>query len=97
MRSRAIRDGRAAADAAADKHRKYPLGGASLVPFVLEAGGRPGEDAVVVVRRMAAAARADRGETGAHEAGLTAPQLWQELSIILQNGNAEIILSAIGR
>ena len=97
MRSRAIRDGRAAADAAAAKHRKYPLGGASLIPFVLEAGGRPGEDTVVTIRRMAAAARGERGEEGAREAGLTAAQLWQELSIILQNGNAEIILSAIGR
>ena len=97
MRSRALQDGRAAGDAVADKHRKYPLGGASLVAFALEAGGRPSDEVVSVVRRMAASARADRGDEAARAAGLTAPQLWQELALLVQFGNAEIILTANGR
>jgi hypothetical protein len=96
LRSRARRDGKAAADAAASKRRRYPLGGASLVPLPFETGGRPGEDTIGFVRRCGAAWAALHGEDDAEKQVATS-QLWQECSTLLQLGNAELILSANGR
>ena len=60
LRSRARHDGRGAADAAADKRRRYDRAGANLVPMAFEDGGRPAEETVAFVRRCGAAAdRAD--------------------------------------
>ena len=96
LRSRARRDGAAAADAAGEKRRRYALAGPALVPLPFEAGGRPGEDTIGFVRRCGAAWAAQHGEEGA-EKKLVTGRLWQEVSTLLQLGNAEMILSANGR
>ena len=88
LHTRAQNPGRAAADAAANKHRRSPQAGALLQPLPLEAGGRPGEDFVSFVRRCGAAASDDEP----HACG----RLWFEASTILQRGNAELILAANG-
>ena len=91
LRTRALHDGRAAADAAADKRRRYARAGPALIPLALEAGGRPGEDLVNFVRRCGAAWAAT------HDGDLSAySRLWYECSTTLQRGNAELILAAIG-
>ena len=97
LRRRARRNGLAASDGAAAKRRRYPLAGAALVPLALEAGGRPSDEVASFVR-LCGSAYAD---THKDEDGNPAPsptgRLWQELSTTLQLGNAELILSAIGR
>ena len=89
QRALARHDGKAAADAAAEKRRRYSEAGASLVPLPLEAGGRPGEDLVDFVRRCGTAAAADEGPAAFS-------RLWHECSCLLQLANAELILSAVG-
>jgi hypothetical protein len=93
LRARARKGGRAAAEAAAAKWRRYEAAGASLVPLALEDGGRPAEEAVSFVR-MLGAVRSE-AEGGSLEWGGTA-RLWQELSTVLQLGNSELVLSANG-
>ena len=83
-----------AAEAATSKRVRYPLAGASLIPFAFEDGGRPSEEAAAFVR-MLGASRTE-AEEGNLEWGGTA-RLWQECSTLLQLGNAELILSANGR
>ena len=94
LRARARKDGRAAAEAASGKRTRYPLAGASLIPFAFEDGGRPSEEAAAFVR-MLGASRTE-AEEGSVEWGGTA-RLWQECSTLLQLGNAEMVLSANGR
>ncbi len=77
LRSRARRDGAAAADAAGEKRRRYALAGPALVPLPFEAGGRPGEDTIGFVRRCGAAWAAQHEEEGA-EKKLVTGRLWQE-------------------
>ena len=89
QRSRANRDGVAAADAVRGKRRRYPAPGGELVPLVFEAGGRPADEAVAFVRSWAA------GVDEAERSGVIR-HAWQQLSNALQSGNAEMILSAIG-
>jgi hypothetical protein len=89
QRSRANRDGVAAADAVRGKRRRYPAPGGELVPLVFEAGGRPADEAVAFVRSWAA------GVDEAERSGVIR-YAWQQLSNALQSGNAEMILSAIG-
>ena len=67
LRSRARHDGRGAADAAADKRRRYDRAGANLVPMAFEDGGRPAEETVAFVRRCGAAA--DRVDPLREESG----------------------------
>jgi hypothetical protein len=96
LRGRARHDGRGAANAAADKRRRYNLAGATLVPMAFEDGGRAGEETVRFIRRCGAAAE-QRGvyeTTGGQSA---TARLWQEYSTLLQVGNAELVLSANGR
>ncbi len=97
LRRRARRDGCAASDAAAAKRRRYAAAGAQLVPFALEAGGRPSDEAAAFVRLCGSV----YAETHKSEDGAPAPsptwRLWKGLSTVLQRGNAELILSAIGR
>ena len=93
LRARARKGGRAAAEAANGKRRRYPLGGASLIPLAFEDGGRPCEEAVAFVR-MLGACRTE-AEDGNTDWGGTA-RLWQECSTLLQLGNAELVLSANG-
>ena len=97
LRARARVDGRGAADAAADKRRRYSLAGASLVPMAFEDGGRPAEETVAFVRRCGAAAeRLGASWGGSGDQPVTA-WLWQEFSTQLQLGSAEMVLSANGR
>ena len=97
LAARARGDGRAAADAAAMKRRRYPLAGASLVPLAFEAGGRPSESTAGFMRQMGAAwAGSHASEDGELPAPVTGV-LWQQVSSLLQLGNAEMILSANGR
>ena len=91
LHTRATHDGRTAADAAADKRRRYDRAGPSLIPLALEPEGRPGEDLISFVRRCGAAWAAT------HDDDLSAySRLWYECSTTLQRGNAELILAAIG-
>ena len=85
-RSRAARDGAAAARAADGKRLRYP--GPDLVPFAVEALGRPGRDAATFLRSLAPS------DPEARSAVLGAA--WQSLSVILQTANAELLLSAAG-
>ena len=88
--------GQGAADAAADKGRRYSLAGATLVPMAFEEGGRAAEETVALVRRCAAAAdRLDPLREGSGGQPVAA-RLWQELSALLQLGNAQLVLSANG-
>ena len=90
LRARANNDGSAVADSAAEKRRRYPpskLPHATLLPFVLEAGGRASEEAAAMVRYW--------GARSGDPATVT-PKLWQSLSTTLQVGNAESIMSALG-
>ena len=86
VRSRAAKDGAAAARAADGKRVRYP--GPDLVPFAVEALGRPGRDAAAFLRSLAPS------EPEARSAVLGAA--WQSLSVVLQMGNAELLLSASG-
>ena len=79
-RSRAARDGAAAAAAEARKHRRYP--GPALVAFALEAQGRAGKEAQALLRTWAAG----------DPATLTAAR--QSLAAALQRGNAEAYRTA---
>jgi hypothetical protein len=91
MRARAHKNGSAAAEGVNEKRRRYPASavpGASLVPFVLETGGRPSEEAAALVRYWGSVS---------HDPDLSTARLWQQLSTILQLSNAECILSALGR
>jgi hypothetical protein len=97
LRARARRDGRAAADAAAGKRQRYRGAGDSLVPLAFEAGGRPSDSAAGFMRQMGAAwAQTHASEDGEAPVPVTGA-LWQQVSSLLQLGNAELILSANGR
>ena len=85
-RSRAARDGAAAARAEDGKRVRYP--GPDLVPFALEALGRPGRDAAKLLRSLAPV------EPELRSVALGAA--WQSLSVLLQMENAEMLLSAAG-
>ena len=89
QQARAGRDGVAAADAVRLKRRRYPPAGGELVPLVFEAGGRPAEETVAYVRSLGA------GFDGAERTQVIR-FAWQQYSTVLQSGNAEMILSAIG-
>ena len=94
LRSRARNNGKAAADAAADKRRRYPAAGAALVPLAFEDGGRPATETVSFIRMLGATRR--EAEGGSMDWGGTG-RLWQECTTLLQLGNAELMLSANGR
>ena len=85
LRALARTAGKAAADAAADKRRRYANAGDALIPLALEAGGRPGEDFVHFVRQMAG------GDSAACSC------IWHDVSSTLQMHNAELILGANGK
>ncbi len=85
LRALARYDGKAAADAAADKRRRYEAAGPTLTPLPLEAGGRPGEDTIQWIRQMA-----DGDST-------KCTQLWHKLSCTLQLWSAELLLGAVGK
>jgi hypothetical protein len=59
--------------------------------MAFEAGGRPCEETVAFIRRMGAAWTLNHKDSPP-----ITGQLWQEVSTLLQLGNAELILSANG-
>jgi hypothetical protein len=84
--ARAARDGAAAAAEEDDKRRRYP--GPVVRPFVLEAHGRLGEDAMAFLRELAPQ---DASERSAFIGGAL-----QELSVFLRTANAELLLQSTG-
>ena len=89
QQARAGKDGVAAADVIRDKRRRYPPSGGELVPLVFEAGGRPADETVAFVRSWGAG-------LDEVERSRVIRYAWQRYSCILQAGNAEMILSAVG-
>ena len=89
QRARSGRDGLAAQSREDDKRRRYPPHGGDLVPVVFETGGRPGDAAVAYVRSLA------HGLEGAARTEVLR-YAWQQLSCLLQVGNAEALLAAMG-
>ena len=85
-RARAAKDGAAAARAADGKRVRYP--GPDLVPFAIEALGRPGKDALSFLRSLA--------PTDPETRSVVLGSAWQELSVLLQMENAELLLAAAG-
>ena len=86
---RAKEDGRAAAQKVLQKRTRYPPAanpGESLVPFVIEALGRPSTEAVALLRALASSDPIERS-TQLSEA-------WREVSVITQTRLAELYLSA---
>ena len=86
VRARAARDGAAAARAEDGKRVRYP--GPDLVPFAVEALGRPGKDAIAFLRSLAPA------DPELRSAALGSA--WQALSVVLQTANADLVLAAAG-
>ena len=89
QRARAGKDGVAAADVVRKKRTRYPPSGGELVPLVFEAGGRPAEETVAYVRSLG------QGFEGPERTQVLR-FAWQQYSNVLQAGNAEMILSAMG-
>ena len=86
IRARAARDGAAAARAEDGKRLRYPV--PELVPFAIEALGRPGAETIALLRSLAPPEPEERSRAlGA---------AWQALSVIVQIENAELLLSAAG-
>ena len=89
QQARAGRDGVAAADGVRSKRRRYPPHGGELVPLVFEAAGRPAEETVAWVRSWGL-------ELDDVDRSKVIRYAWQQYSTVLQSGNAEMILSAVG-
>ena len=89
QRTRANKDGLAAAAAVSSKRARYPPSGGDLVPFAFEDGGRPAEETVAFVRSWG------HGFSLGEWSGVIR-FAWQQLSVLLQLGNAEMILSSKG-
>ncbi len=88
---RAREDGRAAQAYVDAKRRRYPPGdnpGEALVPFVVEALGRPSPEAAAFLRAVAPP------EAGAHSRASVLGAAWQSVSIITQMRLAELLISA---
>ena len=85
QRQRAAKDGVAASSHEDTKRRRYP--GPSLVPFVMESMGRLGEGTDAMLRALVPSDHPERAKV------LCAAR--QSLSVLLQMGNAELILSSL--
>ena len=87
MRQRAAEDGKAAAHKEDRKRVRYP--GPDLVPFVVESLGRLGDGTQSLLRALAPSDPERRSRV------LGAAR--QTLSVLVQMGNAELVLSAASR
>ena len=87
--ARANKDGLAASNAVDDKRERYPAWGGELVPMAFEAGGRPAEETAAFVRSWGHGLEPT-------ERSLLLRSAWQQLSVALQIGSAEMVLSALG-
>ncbi len=65
--------------------------------MALEAGGRPSDEAASFVRLCGSVYTQTHKDEDGNPAPSPTGRLWQELSTLLQLGNAELILSALGR
>ena len=83
-RARAARNGEAAAKAEDGMRLRYP--GPNLMPFVVELLGRPGQDAISLLRSFAPTDPGERSEV--------LGKAWQTLSVLIQTAHAEQLLSA---
>ena len=89
--ARSNRSSFAATQRVDDKRARYPpRQGLDLIPMVFEAGGRPSEEAAAFVRSYGADLEED-------ERGELLGRLWRDISVNLHTGNAEMVLSALGR
>ena len=89
QQARANKDGLAATNAVDEKRRRYPPAGGDLVPTAFETGGRPADETAAFVRSWGHGLDpAERSEVIRYG--------WQQLSTVLQTGNAEMLLSALG-
>ena len=90
QRARFNHDGLAAVNAADSKRERYPPAGGELVPLIFEAAGRPGAETVALVRSWGHDLEpAQKTETIRYA--------WQQLSTLLQTGNAEVLLATSAR
>ncbi len=85
LRQRAAADGAAALRKEDRKRLRYP--GPELLPFVVEALGRPGGSAMSFLKEVAPKSLEERAKA------LGAAR--QSLSALLQMGNAELLMSAV--
>ena len=84
VRARAEKNGAAATRAEDGKRLRYP--GPSLVPFAVDALGRPGASALELLRSLA--------PTDPEERSVALGSAWQSLAATLQTANAELLVSA---
>ena len=90
QRARANKDGLAAVKAVNAKRLRYPPDRGDMIPMAWEDGGRPAEETVAYVRTWGyGLPPGERTEIIRYG--------WQQLSTLLQIGNAEMILSAKGQ
>ena len=79
----------AAADAVRGKRLRYPASGGELIPLVFEAAGRPAAETVEFVRSWGLGLDlVERAQVIRHA--------WQQYNCMLQSGNTEMLLNALG-
>ena len=91
LHTRAGKYGVAAAQAVNGKHARYNLANGSLVPLAFDSGGRPAEETVAFFQSWGTSSADDHDDTS-----VLLPTLWQHCSTLIQLGNAEHLLSALG-
>ena len=79
----------AAANAVNDKRIRYPPHGGDLVPMAFETGGRPSDEAQAFIRAYG-------HQLQPAEQSEVVSRAWRQISRVLQFGNAECLLSALG-
>ena len=88
-RARSNKDGLTATQRVTEKRDRYPPQHGQLAPLVFESGGRPADEAISSIHSYAHGLIVeDRTEV--------LSQTWRQISRVLQVGNAEMVLSAIG-
>ena len=98
LRAAEVRGGAVAAEAEANKRRRYPDGQTPwrVVPLATETGGRHGRTALQHLRKLARK-RAERLDEGAEEAVSAMVQRWGAwLACALQRANAKVLKEALG-
>jgi hypothetical protein len=99
LRAAAERDGAVAAEAEAEKKRRYPDGQTPwrAVPLATETGGRHGRTALLHLRKLARK-QAAKLEEGGDEAASALVQRWGAwLSCALQRANARVLHAALDK
>ena len=89
LHSHANKDGVAAAQAVNGKHGRYLAEEGALVALAFETGGRPSEETINFFKSWHTSSLGD-------STAVPLVNLWQHCSVVLQLGNAEQLLSALG-